>query len=474
LSETSYTPGTWLGIVGERATVLLPPTEKARAGAIWALVDGGAGFDEVLDALVADGLRNLPGFVLVAADDDATRVVVRGSAKATFQTSEGSVDVDGSSASTWAERALRGVTHCVVDLGEGSGAPSYVVSAGLVRVGGIEVPPAAAPSSSAPSAAVVAVPPVEYGDESPDSLADEPVDIAAPRREGPAAPALSLVPPAPPVPPTPPVPPVPLDQPKDYAPDAPLIGHDPLTDPLLGADGWEPTGAQDDETQNLPLGSSAPAAPAPADEEEASASPAPDSAASAPLMPPPPPPPPSFAAGAGAPGFPPPPPPPPLPVPGAPVGTPPAFAPPMGHDAPAAPGGPAASERGHGEPGGPAATSHPVARLEFSSGQRVDVDRVVVVGRAPEAGRFSHSEQPLLVTVPSPHQEISSTHLEVRPGTGVDHGAAVATDLGSTNGTVLVQPGMSPEELRPGVPVQLMPGAVIDLGDGLQIHVLDA
>ena len=36
MSETSYTPGTWFGIVGERATVLLPPTEKARlCGLLW-------------------------------------------------------------------------------------------------------------------------------------------------------------------------------------------------------------------------------------------------------------------------------------------------------------------------------------------------------------------------------------------------------------------------------------------------------
>ena len=73
--------------------------------------------------------------------------------------------------------------------------------------------------------------------------------------------------------------------------------------------------------------------------------------------------------------------------------------------------------------------------------------------------------------MPSPQQEISSTHLEVRPGTGADHGSAVVTDLGSTNGTVLVQPGLPAESLKPGIPVQLLPGAVIDLGDGLSITV---
>ena len=113
----------------------------------------------------------------------------------------------------------------------------------------------------------------------------------------------------------------------------------------------------------------------------------------------------------------------------------------------------------------------PVARLTFSSGEIVDVDRAILVGRAPEARRFSSTEQPRLMTVPSPNQEISSTHLEIRPGAGADHGSAIVTDLGSTNGTVLVQPGLPPEDLRPGIPVQLIPGAIVDLGDGVTIQV---
>jgi FHA domain len=112
-----------------------------------------------------------------------------------------------------------------------------------------------------------------------------------------------------------------------------------------------------------------------------------------------------------------------------------------------------------------------VARLLFSSGEVVDVDRVVVVGRAPDAGRIGGEEQIRLVTVPSPHQEISSTHLEIRPGTGADHGSAVVTDLGSTNGTVVVQPGLPAEDLRAGIGVQLVPGSTIDLGEGVTIQV---
>ena len=115
--------------------------------------------------------------------------------------------------------------------------------------------------------------------------------------------------------------------------------------------------------------------------------------------------------------------------------------------------------------------AQPVARLTFSSGEVVEVDRAVIVGRAPEARRFTSTEQPRLITVPSPNQEISSTHLEIRPGAGADHGSAVATDLGSTNGTVLQQPGLPSEDLKPGIAVQLIPGAIIDLGDGVTIQV---
>lgn len=129
--------------------------------------------------------------------------------------------------------------------------------------------------------------------------------------------------------------------------------------------------------------------------------------------------------------------------------------------APPAPGVP-------GQPPAPAVT-RTVARLLLSTGERIDVDRVVLVGRAPEAR--GHADDVRLVPVRSPQQEISATHLEIRPGSGADHGSAVVTDLGSTNGTLLLQPGLPPEDLRAGVAVQLVPGAVVDLGDGLTIEV---
>ena len=46
-------PGPWYAVLGARALVLLPPEEKRRVPAVWDRVDEGAGFDEVLDALIS-------------------------------------------------------------------------------------------------------------------------------------------------------------------------------------------------------------------------------------------------------------------------------------------------------------------------------------------------------------------------------------------------------------------------------------
>ncbi len=296
----TYRPGAWFGIFGDHAIVVLPPSEKGRVPQLWQLVDDGAGFDEVLDALISDGLRELPGFVLVSESDADTKVVVRGPATARFTTPDGEVELAGSAATTWVEQSMTGVTGLVIELGgEGEG-PDLTVQNGLVRVSRVQEPPFQ--------------------------------QVAEP------------------------------DTAETSVPD-----HDGLTR----------TGSEPDQ----------------------------------------------------------------LPPPGIP-----------------------------GQPPAPDVVARPVAKLVLSSGETVEVDRPVLIGRSPEAQRAS-SEEPRLVTVPSPQQEISSTHLEVRAGSGADHGSAVVTDLGSTNGTVLVQPGLAPEDLQPGIAVQLLPGAIIDLGDGVTIQV---
>lgn len=316
----SYGPGGWYAALGPDAGVLLPPGQRARATALWAAVDDGAAFDTLLDALLAEGLRDLPGFVLAAVDGDAVRVLVRGEASVACETDDGPVAVDGRDAATWSERRLVGVRSTRIVLGgpapgagareeeagesaAGSGPVARVVGTALVRVAWV-AHPAEAPAGAAPPVAGPEVPP----------------------------------------------------------------------------------------------------APGPAPEPDPGPAPEPDPD-------------------------------------------------PLGGDL--------------------------VGRLVLSTGESVEVDRVVLLGRDPEArpgldpavapGR--EPGEPRLVRLPSPQHEISSTHLEVRPGTGVDRGSVVATDLGSTNGTIVVQPGRRPADLQPWAPLPLAPGSVLDLGDGLTVQV---
>jgi hypothetical protein len=397
-------PGDWYGVLGDRVIVLLPPAAKARVAGLWETVDEGAGFDEVLDALISDGLRGLPSFVLVSGEGHDVKVVIRGPGEAELDTTDGPVTVSGSADTTWVEQNVSGVSALRVRVADGDGAP-YTVGSGLVRVASVQHPATAGSEPVAePDAAAVAVPvqppaPVGPAPEPPEHRArilppdpqleqERAAEAAAAEAAAAEAAAPASAPPTEPLVATPPVAPIP-GAPVPIPVSGPPSGvpFDPLTSPDLAVrPGSRPPDHRDDTGDTQAGG---------------------------------------FDAGQVA------------------------------DEAPAAP------------------TTRPVARLIFSSGEVVDVDRAVVIGRAPDHGRFD-DDQTRLVTVPSPHQEISSTHLEIRPGTGADHGSAVATDLGSTNGTVVAQPGLPAEDLRPGIAVQLSPGATIDLGEGVTIQVTRA
>jgi hypothetical protein len=124
--------------------------------------------------------------------------------------------------------------------------------------------------------------------------------------------------------------------------------------------------------------------------------------------------------------------------------------------------------------GGPVATQGPqfvaypvLAVLRASDGTNAELDRPVLIGRAPSPDRSS-SRAPRLMTVPSPNHDISRTHLEVAP----DDWQIVVTDLNSTNGTILVRPGRGdPQQLAPGEPVPVPVGSVMELGDGVSVLI---
>lgn len=562
----SYRTGDWFAVFGTNVTILLPASQKDQVVALWALVDGGAAFDEVLDGLLASGLSRIPGFVLVSTDEGPTRVLLRGQGvTASLATGEDDVALDGSASHTWVERSVEGVTALTVDLpaaqeptdesGESGDPVDFPIVTGLVRVGRVDRPALAPAAPAAPAgdvegagdaAAVVVtdpladepveaidvlaeealpaeeptVPPVgapagEPADEPADEQVEEPVEEvaleAAPLDDGTATEVLEVVPDPfaepdadsladpltdplpslPPVPSTPPVPPLP-PVPNVPAPPLPPVPPPPGPAPDGWVTPWDGPSADPADATAKDADADAPEQPEQPDQPEGPTDDASTGAleSDTPAVPAPPPLPPAGETEVPPTGWVPPPPPsapgvadaPPLPVgswePVGGVERPPApqeaapFDP--DHDgqtmsgasaavAPPAPGIP-------GQPQAPAITQ-PVAKLLVSDGQSIVVDRAVLIGRAPEARRFTSTEQPTLVTVPSRLHEISSTHIEVRPGTGADHGTAVVTDMGSTNGTVLVQPGLGPEDLKPGIAVQLIPGAIINLGDGITIQV---
>lgn len=545
-TNRSYRPGDWFGIFGTHVSVLLPSTEKSRVIGLWELVDGGADFDELLDALIATGLRSLPGFVLISEAAEPTRIVVRGPARATLTSGEGDVVVDGGQAATWVERSVNGVTAARIETGvDDAEGPDFSIRDGLVRVARIDSP-AYAPVADEPveadqpvtdeaaEAAEVMAPPVGApvvvaGTDSLDgptggqetmpfqTIADDDAAQAeqVPFEEAPAGQSDA-------------------DQPDPDQPDLDLPDSDqPWGDDPLGSGSpaaeeskpeepalEEPIGESiGDELAGLETVEDTPADAEPAAQEGGfpwtanegnvyAPPPAPENPFGAPGAPASDlPDQPGFdqvgsdGAGSDQAGFeqagfdqagsdqPAPEHSPwdrpiedaPAPDAQSAVDLP---APDPGlaedhddHDGHTVAGGwdPNQFQRQHpgipGQPPAPSVTAQPVARLVLSSGETVDVDRAILIGRAPEARRFTSTAQPRLVTVVSPHSEISSTHVEVRPGSGADHGSAVVTDMGSTNGTVLTLPGFGPEELQPGMAVQLIPGSIIDLGDGVTIQV---
>jgi hypothetical protein len=112
----------------------------------------------------------------------------------------------------------------------------------------------------------------------------------------------------------------------------------------------------------------------------------------------------------------------------------------------------------------------PVYGFRVGAGDAYALERPAYLGRKPSAPRILTGPAPQLVSVGSPRQEVSSTHLEIRQeGTTV-----VVTDLRSTNGTTVSAPGADRLTLRQGQSVVVAPGTRIDIGDGNVVEILPA
>lgn len=122
------------------------------------------------------------------------------------------------------------------------------------------------------------------------------------------------------------------------------------------------------------------------------------------------------------------------------------------------------------EPPATAPTPETAGAAAFRVGDRAPerVDAPVYVGRQPRSPRVTGPILPRLVRVDSPSREVSATHIELRP---TPHGL-VLTDLQSTNGTVVRQPGSGVRRLESGESLPVAPGTLIDIGDGNVIEIL--
>ncbi|WP_226533826.1 FHA domain-containing protein [Microbacterium paraoxydans] len=104
-------------------------------------------------------------------------------------------------------------------------------------------------------------------------------------------------------------------------------------------------------------------------------------------------------------------------------------------------------------------------RVRLSTGQVAALDRTIIIGRRPRSTRASGANLPHLIAVESPQQDISRSHLEVRP----EGDTVVVIDLHTTNGSTLLRPGADPVRLHPGEQTLVLSGDVVDLGDGVTV-----
>lgn len=103
--------------------------------------------------------------------------------------------------------------------------------------------------------------------------------------------------------------------------------------------------------------------------------------------------------------------------------------------------------------------SEPRFVLDLSTGGSEELSQPLIFGRAPTASKVSGESLPRLVTIPG-DKDISRNHVQVT----LEGGTVVVTDLHSRNGTQVVLPGRSPQQLRPGEPTSVIDGTVVDLG----------
>lgn len=410
-----YTPGTWFGVVTDCGIAVLPATSSpALLERIFTELTAGHGLSALLDALTAEfgnGLASLPPFAIVTFVADEAHLAVRGPLTVTAEgdAEHGQLRVSGDRVTTWNENRLTtpGSITVETDTASAASGPQLPIMSGVVLCNSIVITlrpgdvPEAAPLFAPIAARPAAAEPLP---ERMLAVATTPPPIVVqPVPLPPAAePAETAEPVAATVPAT--------ADPSSETLAVPEFTQGRDYDGLWGSGVMAPA--------NAPASSIAHVVTGPIDTDHDGETLSLEQLRALGLAAP------AASAGTGA-GA------------GVVVGVP-------------AWGGIPAPRYG---------------RLFVTGGAEILLDRGAVIGRKPSAARFTADRMPHLVTVPSPQQDISRSHVEVRcEGENV-----LAVDLGTTNGTRLLRPGAEPVRLHPQEPTMLVSGDVLDLGDAITV-----
>lgn len=106
--------------------------------------------------------------------------------------------------------------------------------------------------------------------------------------------------------------------------------------------------------------------------------------------------------------------------------------------------------------------------LVLPDGRSQELNAPVIIGRAPSVSNVPASVLPHLITLSA--DDISRNHVRI----AVEGGTVVVTDLLSSNGTQVIQPGKPPLSLRGGEPTPVIVGTVVDLGSGITLTIAEA
>ena len=104
------------------------------------------------------------------------------------------------------------------------------------------------------------------------------------------------------------------------------------------------------------------------------------------------------------------------------------------------------------------APPHGAWRLELADGQRLVVERSLVLGRDPASVPARPHAMP--VAIVDPAKSVSKTHAII----DLEGAELSITDLHSTNGVLVVDPQGGELDLAPGARAVLQPGSRVELG----------